>query len=87
MVAHRVGANMAPENTMAAFHRALEVGADAIELDVRLTRDGQVVVIHDRRLEQTTTGRGMVATHALEELKSLDAGSSPLSSGESRSRC
>ena len=60
---------------MAASHRALEVGADAIEPDVRLTRDGQVVVIHDRRLDQTTTGRGMVATHALEELKSLDAGS------------
>ena len=75
VIAHRGASGMAPENTMAAFTRALDVGADAIELDVRLTRDGRVVVIHDRRLERTTTGRGFVGTYALKELKSLDAGS------------
>lgn len=84
VVAHRGGAGMAPENTLAAFRKALEVGADAIELDVRLTRDRQVVVIHDRRLERTTTGHGPVGAHTLEELKCLDAGSwyGPQFSGE-----
>ena len=66
---------MAPENTLAAFHKALEVGADAIELDVRLTRDGRVVVIHDRRVDRTTTGKGPVGSYTCGELKSLDAGS------------
>ena len=66
---------MAPENTLAAFRKAVEVGVDAIELDVRLTRDGRVVVIHDRRLDRTTTGKGLVGTHYLAELRSLDAGS------------
>ena len=60
---------------MAAFHKAVEVGADAIELDVRLTRDGHVVVMHDRRVERTTTGNGPVGTYTLKDLKSQDAGS------------
>ena len=75
VIAHRGGSGMAPENTMAAFHKAMEVGADAIELDVRLTRDGRVMVIHDRRVDRTTTGMGPVGTYTLGELKSLDAGS------------
>ena len=75
MVAHRGASGLAPENTLAAFRKALEVGADAFELDVRLTRDGRAVVMHDRRVDRTTTGRGLVGTHTLEELKSLDAGS------------
>ena len=75
MIAHRGASGMAPENTLAAFHKALEVGADAIELDVRLSRDAQVVVIHDRWLDRTTTGTGPVGTYSLKELKSLDAGS------------
>ena len=58
VIAHRGASGMAPENTLAAFHKALEVGADAIELDVRLSRDAQVVVIHDRWLDRTTTGTG-----------------------------
>ena len=74
VIAHRGGSGLAPENTLAAFHKALEVGADGVELDVRLTRDGQVVVIHDRRLDRTTTGKGPVETCTLGELKSLDAG-------------
>ena len=84
IIAHRGASGLAPENTLAAFHKALEVGADAIELDVRLTRDGRVVVIHDRMLNRTTTGKGPVGTYSLEEVKSLDAGSwfGPQFSGE-----
>ena len=84
MVAHRGGAGIAPENTLAAFRRALEVGADAVELDVRLTRDGRVAVFHDRTVDRTTGGRGPVGTHTLAELQSSDAGSwfDPRFSGE-----
>ena len=75
VVAHRGGSSLAPENTLAAFHKALGVGADGIELDVRLTRDGHAAVIHDRWLDRTTTGKGLVGACTLEELKRLDAGS------------
>ena len=75
VVAHRGGGGLAPENTLAAFRAALETGVDAVELDVRLTRDGEVAVIHDRRLERTTTGKGPVGAYTLDHLKSLDAGS------------
>ena len=75
VIAHRGGASLAPENTLAAFRNALEVGADAVELDVRLTRDRRVAVFHDRRVDRTTTGTGVVGSHTLAELKSLDAGS------------
>ena len=75
VIAHRGASGMAPENTVAAFQKAVEVGADAVELDVRLTKDGQVVVIHDRRLERTTAGMGNVGCCTLGELKSLEAGS------------
>ena len=75
VIAHRGGAALAPENTIAAFRRAIEVGADGVELDVRLTKDQRVVVLHDRRLERTTSGRGLIGTHTLEQLSQLDAGS------------
>ena len=75
MIAHRGGGSLAPENTLAAFWKALDVGADAIEMDVRLTRDQQVVVIHDRLVDRTTTGKGPVGKYTLKELKLLDAGS------------
>ena len=65
----------APENTLAAFRAAIAAGADMIELDVHLTRDNEVVVIHDDTLERTTNGKGNVAEKTLAELKSLDAGS------------
>jgi glycerophosphoryl diester phosphodiesterase len=74
LVAHRGASAHAPENTLAAFRKAIEVGADAIELDVRLSSDGEVVVIHDSRLERTTNGRGRVAGRTLGELKELSAG-------------
>ena len=75
VIAHRGGAGLAPENTLTAFRNAIAVGADGVELDARLSRDGQVVVIHDRRLDRTTTGRGPVGTYTVKELKRLDAGS------------
>jgi len=75
LVAHRGGSKIAPENTMVAFHRAVEWwGADMLELDVRLTRDGHVVVIHDETLDRTTDGEGPVAARTLDEIRALDAG-------------
>jgi glycerophosphoryl diester phosphodiesterase len=74
-IAHRGASGTAPEHTRAAFVRALELGADMIELDVQLTRDEQLVVLHDRDLERTTNGRGAVREHTLAEIKALDAGS------------
>jgi len=75
LVAHRGGGGLAPENTMAAFVPARDDwAADMIELDVRLTADGHVVVIHDERVDRTTDGSGPVAAMTLAELQSLDAG-------------
>ncbi len=74
LVGHRGSSAVAPENTLAAFQQALADGADAIELDVHLSRDGEVVVIHDARLERTTNGRGKVKNRTLPELKRLSAG-------------
>jgi glycerophosphoryl diester phosphodiesterase len=74
VIAHRGFSGDAPENTLVAFQKAIEVGCDMMELDVHLSRDGQVVVIHDHSLERTTNGRGKVADYTLEELKQLDAG-------------
>ena len=71
--AHRGASARAPENTLAAFRLAHEMGADGVELDVQLTADGHVVVIHDETLDRTTTGRGPVGTRSLRELKALDA--------------
>ncbi len=82
--AHRGAAAEAPENTLASFERALARGADAIELDAKLTADGQIVVFHDRTLERTTDGTGRLAQKTLAELRALDAGSrfSPQFRGE-----
>ncbi len=73
--AHRGASAFAPENTLAAFELALRQGADAIELDTKLTADGQVVVIHDQTLERTTTQAGRVRDFSLAEIRKLDAGS------------
>ncbi len=72
--AHRGASKIAPENTMAAFSAAVELGADGLELDIHLSRDGIPVVIHDESLERTTDGRGLVADTSLEQLQQLDAG-------------
>ena len=74
VIAHRGASGSAPENTLAAFRRAAAIGADMVELDVQLTRDGVVVVIHDLTLERTTDGTGAVREHTLAELRRLDAG-------------
>jgi glycerophosphoryl diester phosphodiesterase len=74
VIAHRGASAYAPENTIAAFEKAAEQGADAIELDVRLTRDGSVVVIHDPDVDRTTDGHGLVASMTLSEVRRLDAG-------------
>ena len=58
--AHRGFSGKYPENTMLAFQKAYEAGADGIELDVQLTKDGQVVVIHDEKVDRTTNGTGLV---------------------------
>jgi glycerophosphoryl diester phosphodiesterase len=73
-IAHRGASGHCPENTRAAFVRAIELGADMVELDCQMTRDGAVVVIHDDTLDRTTSGRGRVRDHTLRELKALDAG-------------
>ena len=75
IVAHRGSSAIAPENTIASFRQAVLDGADAIELDVRLTREGELVVLHDSRLNRCTNGRGLVRTHSLADLTRLDAGS------------
>jgi glycerophosphoryl diester phosphodiesterase len=74
VTAHRGFSGQYPENTLAAFRGAIEAGSDRIELDVHLTRDGQVVVIHDDTLERTAAGQGNVADRTLAELRQLDAG-------------
>lgn len=71
--AHRGFSGLAPENTMEAFEEALNVGADGIETDVRLTRDGRVAVIHDPTVNRTTDGAGKVADYSMDELKKLHA--------------
>jgi glycerophosphoryl diester phosphodiesterase len=74
VIAHRGASGTCPENTLAAFRRAEALGADMIELDVQLARDGNVVVIHDWTLDRTTDGSGPVAARSLAELRALDAG-------------
>lgn len=74
LVGHRGASGEYPENTLLAFDKALEQGADALELDVRLTTEGVLVVIHDATVDRTTDGSGEVRAHTLAELQSLDAG-------------
>lgn len=74
--AHRGASTHAPENTLAAFELALEQGADAIELDAKLSADGHVIVIHDPTVDRTTGAHGAVKDMPLADLRALDAGSS-----------
>jgi glycerophosphoryl diester phosphodiesterase len=74
VIAHRGASGTRPENTLAAFRRAEELGAHMVELDVQLTRDGEVVVMHDWTLARTTNGRGRVSSRTIEEIRRLDAG-------------
>lgn len=74
VAAHRGYSEKYPENTMEAFRAAIEAGADEIETDVRITADGELVLIHDAALDRTTDGSGEVGSFTLAELKKLDAG-------------
>ncbi len=75
IVAHRGASGYAPENTLTAFRRAVELGATFIETDLQLTRDAQLVALHDTTLDRTTNGHGVVGNFTLAELRELDAGS------------
>jgi glycerophosphoryl diester phosphodiesterase len=82
VVAHRGNRVAAPENTIESLTQAVEMGADAIEFDVRVTRDGVPVIMHDAELDRTTSGHGLLNAYSFEELRSLDAGArSPLAAG------
>lgn len=84
IIAHRGACKLAPENTMAAFTKALELGAGGIETDVHLSADGHLVIIHDEQVDRTSNGKGLVKSMTLEQLKALDFGSwfSPAFKGE-----
>ncbi|MBS8264831.1 glycerophosphodiester phosphodiesterase [Mesobacillus boroniphilus] len=73
ILAHRGYAAEYPENTMLAFKEAEKAGADGLELDVQMTRDGELVVIHDEKVDRTTDGTGLVKDYKLEDLRKLDA--------------
>jgi glycerophosphoryl diester phosphodiesterase len=75
IIAHRGASKQAPENTMAAFRKALELGAGGIELDVHLSSDNHLVVTHDEQLERTSNGKGLVRDKSFKELRELDFGS------------
>ena len=75
VIGHRGAAALAPENTWQGFDKALELGVDAIETDIRATSDGQLILIHDQNLERTTNGQGQVAMNSWSEISKLDAGS------------
>jgi glycerophosphoryl diester phosphodiesterase len=75
VVAHRGASDVSPEHTLAAYRQAVESGADGLECDVRLTADGHLVCVHDRRIERTSNGRGVLSTMSLEELSTFDWGS------------
>jgi len=74
VMAHRGGAALAPENTLTAFHNAVELGVDMIELDIHATKDGHLVVIHDDTMDRTTNGSGRVNDLTLAEIQTYDAG-------------
>jgi glycerophosphoryl diester phosphodiesterase len=75
VIAHRGASAHAPENTLAAFRRAVELGASGIETDLRVTREGRFVLLHDSRVNRTTNGRGRIDQLGFEAVRKLDAGS------------
>ena len=78
VIGHRGAPGLAPENTLASFSHAVRVGVDAVELDVHLSVDGRLVVIHDERVDRTTSGSGTVAGTPFAALRRLDAGGGEL---------
>ena len=85
MVAHRGASHLRAEHTLAAYLQAIEDGADGLECDVRMTRDGHLVCVHDRRVDRTSTGRGAVSRLPLSRLSTMDFGAwhdEPLTSAD-----
>lgn len=76
IIAHRGASGLAPQNTLAAFKKAVEIKADGIETDVHLTKDGKIVLCHNYEIDETSNGKGKISEMTLEELKSYDFGSS-----------
>lgn len=74
IMGHRGAAALEPENTLLSIATAMEIGVDAVEIDVHLSKDKEIVVIHDATVDRTTNGTGAVSSHTLEEMKRLDAG-------------
>lgn len=74
LIGHRGYPALYPENTILSFQKAFESGCNGIELDLRITKDNKVVVIHDKTLDRTTNGKGLVKDYTLKELRTLDAG-------------
>src|SRR5215468_4946809 len=84
VVAHRGASGERPEHTLAAYELALHEGADGVECDVRLTRDGHLVCVHDRKVDRTSNGSGLVSEMTLAQLRELDYGTwHPSSQGSS----
>jgi glycerophosphoryl diester phosphodiesterase len=83
-IGHRGAAGYCPENTFASFKKAVELGVDYLEIDVQMTKDGELVIIHDPTVNRTTNGKGKVKDFTFEEIQVLDAGSwfNPKFSGE-----
>jgi len=73
-IGHRGARGEKPENTLLGISHALELGLDGIEIDIHLSKDGELVVIHDETLDRTTNGKGPIIKYSLEQLKTLDAG-------------
>ena len=73
VIAHRGGRSLGPESTLYTFRRAVEIGVDVLELDVQITKDGQLVILHDGTVDRTTNATGQVRNYSLAELKKLDA--------------
>ncbi len=74
IMGHRGAAALEPENTLRSIERAMEIGVDAVEIDVRLSKDGELMVVHDSTVDRTTDGSGPVSDYSLDDLKKLDAG-------------
>jgi len=75
VIAHRGASGYAPENTLASFNKAISLGAEGIELDVHMSKDGYLIVCHDEKVNRTTDGKGYIRDLTLSEIKKLDAGS------------
>ncbi len=73
-IGHRGAAAYEPENTLRSFKKAIRIGVDMVEMDIRKTKDGKIVVMHDEKLNRTTNGKGFVRAHTFDQVRSLDAG-------------